>query len=130
MLSQLPHWPSSQAMLDLRVLEKLKWVRSTWQQSIPMQFYQGDIDGIKWRIDIRTDLMLPTLIEYKNRNETQSTRLRSAYPLEQAPWQPVSTVQYDGIDYADFSDRENDPLVKHIEGLLGLRHAHGHQHTH
>ncbi len=122
MLNLTPDWPSTQGLLDVSVLEKLKLIKSSWQDAIPLQDYQGEIDGVHWRIEVRTDLMLPTRIEHKSKNHQQSIRLIAAYPLPQAPWQPTTIANHQLIDFADFGDMENDPFVKRVEGLLGIGH--------
>ncbi len=126
MLNLIPHWPSTQGMVDVSVLERLKLIKSTERHAIPMQYYQGEIDGVRWRIEIRTDLMLPTVIEYKSNRQQQTIRLVSVYPLQQAPWQPGHLAGYPLIDFADFGDMENDPFVRRVEALLRVGHQHKH----
>lgn len=124
MLNKQPQWQALALVFDPALLSHLKLTDSGWRDGVPFQRYQGKLQDSEWVIEVRTDLMLPLRIEHKSQHAHETITLVEAYPLAQAPWQPVPTRDYNVIDFADIGDMESDPFVKKIEAQLGGVHHH------
>lgn len=124
MMNTQPRWQSLQLVFDPELLGKLKMTEAGWHDGVPFQRYEGTLEGSQWRLEVRTDLMLPLQIERQTEHARETITLVNAFPLTQAPWQPVPTHNYNVIDFADIGDMESDPFVKKIEAQLGGVHHH------
>jgi hypothetical protein len=75
---------------------------------------------------LRLDLMVPEKVIRTTGKEREQLTLVQAWPLTDAPWQPVATAGYRVLDFADLGDNERDPFVIHVQGQLGLANDHAH----
>ncbi len=119
-----PQWQALTLLFDAALLEKLQMVDSGWRDDVPFQRYAGRVDKADWTIELRTDLMLPLLIEYRSAGQHETIRLVSAYPLQESPWIASTGEDYNLIDFADLGDMGYDPFVKKVEIVLGGVHQH------
>jgi hypothetical protein len=126
MTGTLPAWPRLALLIDPQTLGALTLKRAGWQDNYPYRRYAGVIDGTRWDITIRTDLMLPVSIDRQHDGGRELTMLKSVYAADAAPWQPTDAGQYEVIDFSDLGDRERDPFVQKIQGQLPGVHAHSH----
>lgn len=124
MLNKQPQWQALALVFDPALLQQLKLIDSGWREGVPFQRYEGKLQNSRWVLDVRTDLMLPVRIHHETPHTHETITLVAAYPLAQAPWHPVSTRDYNVIDFADIGDMESDPFVKKIEAQLGGMHHH------
>ena len=124
MLNIEPQWQALTLLFDIALLEKLHKVDSGWRDDVPFQRYEGHVDNADWTIELRTDLMLPLLIDYQSPGQHETFRLISAYPLVESPWIASTGTDYNIIDFADLGDMGYDPFVKKVEILLGGVHQH------
>lgn len=124
MLNKLPQWQPLACLLDTAVISQLTEVDTGWSEGVPVRRYEGRLNDTQWRIDVRTDLMVPVRIERENAERHETLALVNAWPLSESPRQPVAVDQYNVIDFADIGDMEYDPFVKQVEAMLGGVHHH------
>lgn len=124
MLGALPSWGRESLIIDPVLLGRLSEQGSGWRDGHPYRRYRGSVDGARWDITLRVDLMLPVKVERRLSERTERLELEQAYILGQAPWQPTPTDGYGMLDFADLGDHERDPFVAGLQRQLGDVHAH------
>jgi hypothetical protein len=120
-------WPVQALGIDPALLASLELTRMGsmgGRDGYPYQRYEGTSGTDRWKLVVRTDLMLPVLIERRGPGVTETTQLKRAFTLATAPWVPTPSDAYELIDFADLGDRENDPFVTKVERDLGRPHTH------
>ena len=125
------NWQRRALLVDPALLASLKLVGEGSRGGVPFRRYRGDLEGSKWDITLRTDLMLPTRIEHVQGKQRELLALQKAWAQDMAPWKPVDASAYELIDFADLGDREDDPFVRQIEEqVMPAAHARTHAHAH
>lgn len=119
-------WAQQAEVVSPAVLQALRGGRSGWQRDVPWREYTGDLNGTHWRVRMRTDLMIPLLVEQTDGQQRSRTVLLEVHPLAEAPWQPTAASGYDMLDFADLGDHERDPFVLRAQARMGLAHGHSH----
>lgn len=119
-------WAQQAQIVSPELLARLKPVKSGWQRDIPYRDYSGMIGDIRWRVRMRTDLLLPLRIEQRAAHETLRIELLEAHALDAAPWKPTPADGYGMVDFADLGDHERDPFVIRVQAHLGVGHGHEH----
>ena len=119
-------WEQQMQIVNPALLKRLRATRSGWLKKVPYQDYSGTVDGVRWRVRMRTDLMLPLRIEQRRAGDVLRVELIEAHTLAQAPWSPPDAAGYGMVDFADLGDHERDPFVLHLQALLGIGHGHEH----
>lgn len=112
-------WSRRSLLIDPELLKRLNLRRAGWKGDVPYRRYVGESDGSQWDITIRTDLMLPTSIVRNHDGAREQTLLQNAYRLDNAPWSPTASADYEVIDFTDLGDRQSDPFVVKVQGQLG-----------
>jgi len=126
MLGAMPAWQQVGLTVSPELLADLTPSGSGREQGYEWRRYSGTHQGVQWDITLRTDLMVPVNVERRQGEAKEQVSLVGAWPLDAAPWRPLSVESYDVLDFADLGDYERDPFVLAVQGQLGL--AHGHEH--
>lgn len=133
-LNATPAWSHLTLLVDPTVLAALRETDAGWLDGTPVRRYTGSIDGARWDVTMRTDLMLPLEVRVERGESVEVLQLLRAAAREQSPFEPESTAGYEVIDFADLGDRERDPFVIRVsaaEGYTpGYAAAPGHTHAH
>jgi hypothetical protein len=124
MLGATPQWQETASVVPTAVLARLEPGRLKRRDGVDLQRYAGTVDGVRWKVTVRTDLMLPTSVERRTGRTRERLTLLEGHALEAAPWPVPDSADYDIVDFADLGDREGDPLVRRFEAALGLAHSH------
>lgn len=124
LVGALPPWSQTAMLVNPALLPALKLEKSGWRDGYPYRRYIGEVDGVRWDISFRTDLMLPTAVERRQGKRSEHIELIASYPIDRAPWQPTPGDDYELIDFADLGDREDDPFVLRVQSQLDIGHAH------
>lgn len=119
-------WEQHAHIVSPALLQRLRPGRTGTTRATPYQDYAGKVDGIQWRVRMRTDLMVPVSIEQRSDDRVLRIELIEAHPLAQAPWSPPATAEYGMVDFADLGDHERDPFVQGLQAYMGLGHGHAH----
>jgi hypothetical protein len=120
----LASWAQQSLLLNPETLLKLKVVKSVLRAGISYREYAGVIEGSRARVILRTDLMVPVLIERRLGRDIERVQLVQAHALGDAPWQPTPSKAYELLDFADLGDHERDAFVMRVHSHLGVGHAH------
>jgi hypothetical protein len=119
-------WAQRAQIVSPALLQRLRMAKAGRMGKAPFQEYSGEVDGVRWRIRMRTDLMLPVRIEQRRASETLSIELIESHPLALAPWLPPVAEGYSMVDFADLGDHERDPFVLRLQAFMGIGHGHAH----
>jgi hypothetical protein len=119
-------WAQQAQIVNPALLQRLRATRAGWKNGIPYQDYAGIADGVRWRVRMRTDMMLPMRIEQRREGEILRVDLVEAHRLAQSPWSPPTAEGYGMVDFADLGDHERDPFVLRLQAHLGIGHGHAH----
>ena len=119
-------WAEHAQIVSPVLLQQLRLGKAGRTGAIPYQDFSGEIEGVKWRVRMRKDLMLPVRIERRSASETLRIELIESHPLAQAPWSPPAAEGYGMVDFADLGDHERDPFVQRLQAYMGIGHGHEH----
>ena len=125
-LGAQPQWQGLAEVIPSEVLAKLTVLEEGVTDGHAWRRLEGTLDGVRWSVTMRTDLMLPVSLERHHGEVVERLTLLGAWPVHDAPRQPRSTEGYQVLDFADLGDNERDPFVMAVQGQLGLDHHHGH----
>jgi hypothetical protein len=96
------------------------------KNGMPVEYYKGTINNIVTEVDWLPSLQLPARIEKILPEGVLSLTLADCGNDSKFTVKPLKKSEFDNlrrIDYTDLGDMEDDPMVRHIERLMG-----GHQH--
>lgn len=127
LIDAAPGWQRQALVVDPEVLRRLSEDASAGDQGAPRLRYSGVIEGARWEITLRPDLMLPTQLSVQRGERLERITLVDAHALADAPWQPTPSRDYEMIDFADLGDRERDPFVIALQAAEGGAHGHAHR---
>lgn len=99
------------------------------KDGLPIEHYKGTIGDIATEVDWLPVLQLPARLVKKLPVGTVALTLAECGTGSNFPVKPITKADLDNfrrLDYTDLGDMENDPLVQHIEQLMGEPHK-GHQ---
>ncbi len=119
-------WSQQTQLVSPALLRSLRAGKSGWREGVPWREFTGEREGMRWRVRLRMDLMIPMLVEQTTGKQLTRITLLEAYPLTQAPWQPTPYDNYGMLDFADLGDHERDPFVLRAQARMGLGHGHAH----
>lgn len=123
-----PSWQMLSSLLDPSHLGKeLALTGKENVNRIAVEHYRGTEKGIETEVDWLPDTQLPARLSKKLPEGTVTLSLSQCG--EQAiKAKPISKPELDNLrhlDFTDLGDMEEDPLVQHLEKLMG-----GHHHEH
>ncbi|MET0290728.1 MAG: hypothetical protein ABW136_00080 [Steroidobacteraceae bacterium] len=120
-------WADLSSIVPPEVLAQLDAGKTKVVKGIPQRTYAGKLDGVRWKVVLRTDLRVPVSVDRSDRDGRQRLTLVEAHPLSATPWAAPDSGDYDVMDFADLGDHEHDPFAQRVEALIGLA-QHGHSH--
>jgi hypothetical protein len=92
---------------------------------LPIEYYSGIINNIATEVDWLPALNLPARLVKKLPEGTVALTLSECYKGSKFSVKSITKAQLDEfrrLDYTDLGDMEDDPMVQHIEQLLGSHH--------
>lgn len=123
-------WQQLSSIVDPNTLGKeLALTGKENLDKMTVEYYRGTLNGIDTEVDWLPALQLPARIAKKQPDGIFQLSLSGCDELSKAAMQPISKVELDEfrhLDYADMGDMELDPVVQHIEQLMGGHHHDGH----
>ncbi len=123
-----PSWKVLSSLLDPNSLGKeLALVGKENVNRIAVEHYSGSIKGIETEVDWLPDTQLPARLSKKLPEGTVTLSL-SQCGQQALKTKPISKPELDNLrhlDFTDLGDMEDDPMVQHLEKLMG-----GHHHDH
>jgi hypothetical protein len=90
-----------------------------------IESYRGTVNNIATEVDWLPTLQLPARLVKQLPEGTVTLTLSACGKQSQFPTKPITKAVLDGfrrLDFTDFGDMEDDPMVHHIEQLLGGHH--------
>ncbi|KJV07319.1 hypothetical protein [Methylocucumis oryzae] len=127
-LGKSPSWPQLHSLIDPAVLGKRLLL--TQEQRIgdtQVQHYRGKLQQAEIELAWLPNMQLPLRLWKKMPEEELVLTLKTC--AQTLPVQPISQTelsQFRHLDYTDFGDMEDDPLVKRLEMLIGEHQHSGH----
>lgn len=123
-------WRHLQTLIDPRALgTDLKEVSSRKEKTGLVKVFRGTLDGASTDVHWLVSISLPLLIERRVQSSRIVTRLVETWPVDAAPVARSKTetlAGYRRVDFADFGDKEKDPLVRKATRVAGRQHLHSH----
>lgn len=92
---------------------------------LPIEYYSGTIKNVATEVDWLPALQLPARLVKKLPDSTVALTLSECNKGTKFAVKPITKAQLDNfrrLDYTDLGDMEDDPMVQHIEKLLGGHH--------
>ena len=126
MTGETSSWEQQAQIVNPGLLKQLRLNAAGRKGGIAYEDYTGTINGVRWRVRMRTDFMLPLSIEQRRGKDVLRVELLAAHPLAQAPWSPPVADGYGMVDFADLGDHERDPFVLRLQAHMGIGHGHEH----
>jgi hypothetical protein len=121
-----PSWQQLTSLINPQVLGKeLALMNKETINGVSVEYYSGILNGIATEIDWLPSLQLPARLLKKQSEGSVSLTLTTCNKNALTA-KPLSKTDYDKLrrfDYTDLGDMEDDPLVRHLEQLIG-GHAH------
>lgn len=123
-------WRHLQSLIDPQALgTDLKEVSSRKATTGLVKVFRGTADGVSTEVHWLVSISLPLLIERREQSRRIITRLVETWPIDAAPVPRSKTetlAGYRRVDFADFGDKEKDPLVRKAGRVTGRQHLHSH----
>ncbi|MDQ3775010.1 MAG: hypothetical protein M3461_11940 [Pseudomonadota bacterium] len=127
-------WRHLQSLIDPQALgTHLKEVSSRRATTGLVKVFRGTPDGVSTEVHWLVSISLPLLIERRDQSRRIVTRLLETWPVDAAPVPRSKTEtlgEYRRVDFADFGDKEKDPLVRKATRVAGRHHLHSHSTEH
>ena len=127
-------WRHLQSLIDPQALgTDLKEVSSRKATTGLVKVFRGTLDGVSTEVHWLVSISLPLLIERRDQSRRIVTRLIETWPVDAAPVPRSKTetlAGYRRVDFADFGDKEKDPLVRKATRVAGRQHLHSHSTEH
>lgn len=111
------------SLVDPKLLGKeLALLSKENREGMPIEYYQGVINDVATEFDWLPDLQLPARLVKKLPVGTVTLTLSECGQGSSFSAKPITKAELDDfrrLDFTDLGDMENDPMVQHIEHLLG-----------
>ena len=118
------------SIVDPRLLGKeLALLSKENREGMAIEYYQGVINDVATEVDWLPDLQLPARLVKKLSVGTVTLILSACGSGSQFAVKPITKAELDDfrrLDFTDLGDMEDDPMVQHIEHLLGGGHGKSH----
>lgn len=92
---------------------------------LTVEYYSGTINNVATEVDWLPALKLPARLVKKLPDGTVALTLSECNKGSKFVVKPITKAELDNfrrLDYTDLGDMEDDPMVQHIEKLLGGHH--------
>ncbi len=114
------------SLIDPKTLgEELTLVSRDKVNNLPIEYYSGVINTVATEVDWLPALQLPARLVKKLPEGTVTLTLSECGNEAKFALKPIAKHKLDNfrrLDYTDLGDMEDDPVVQHIEHLLGGHH--------
>ncbi len=114
-------WRHLQSLIDPQTLgTDLKEVSSRKETTGLVNVFRGTLDGASTEVHWLASISLPLLIQRRDQSRQIVTRLVETWAVDAAPVPRSKTetlAGYRRIDFADFGDKEKDPVVRKANQL-------------
>jgi hypothetical protein len=121
-----PSWRLLSSLVDPSTLGKeLPLMGKDIIGSNTVEHYSGNLNGIITEIDWLPSLQLPTRLVKKLPEGTITLTLTKCSKELDTSVKPITKAELDNLrhlDYTDLGDMEDDPMVRHLEQLMGELH--------
>lgn len=123
-LGKSASWPQLSSIIDPAVLGKqLQLIQEQRISDMQVQYYRGKLQQADVELAWLPTMQLPLRLLKKMPDEELVLTLKTcAQPLPVHPISQSELNQLRRLDYTDFGDMEDDPLVKRLEMLMGEHH--------
>ncbi|MGH8615420.1 MAG: hypothetical protein ACREYF_26210 [Gammaproteobacteria bacterium] len=119
-------WRHLQSLIDPHALGKyLKEVSSYKARTGLVKVFRGSLGGVSTEVHWLAPISLPLLIQRRDQSRRIVTRLVETWAVDAAPVPRSNTdtlAGYRRVDFADFGDKEKDPLVRKATRVACLSH--------
>lgn len=121
-----PSWQQLTSLIDPNTLGKeLSLLSKDNSNNTPIEYYSGAIKGVPTEVDWLPALQLPARIVRRLPEGTSSLSLsecakESKFAVKPSTQSGLNNLRH--LDYTDLGDMEDDPMVHHIEQLMGEHH--------
>ncbi|MGH8613612.1 MAG: hypothetical protein ACREYF_16750, partial [Gammaproteobacteria bacterium] len=123
-------WHHLQSLIDPQALgTDLKEVSTRKAMTGSVKVFRGTLDGVSMEVHWLASISLPLLIQRRDQSRRIVTRLVETWAVDAAPVPRSKTetlAGYRRIDFADFGDKEKDPLVRKATRVAGQQHLRPH----
>ena len=123
-------WRHLQSLIDPHALGKhLKEVSSRKAKTGLVKVFRGSLGGVSTEVHWLASISLPLLIRRRDQSRRIVTRLVETWAVDAAPVRRSKTetlAGYRRVDFADFGDKEKDPLVRKATRVAGRQHLRPH----
>jgi hypothetical protein len=127
-------WRHLQSLIDPQALGTgLKEASSREAKTGLVKVFRGTLDGVSTEVHWLASISLPLLIQRRDQSRRIVTRLVETWAVDAAPVPRSKTetlAGYRRIDFADFGDKEKDPLVRKATRVAGRQHLRSHETEH
>jgi len=124
------NWEQLASLIDPSMLGKELTLNHTDKQNgNAVEYYVGTVNGVATEVDWLPSLQLPVRLLRKSPEGDVTLTLSTCSTKTGLDKQPISKAELDSLrrlDYTDFGDMEDDPMVRHLEQLMGGHDHHGH----
>ncbi|MGZ8225202.1 MAG: hypothetical protein ACXWT3_01025 [Methylococcaceae bacterium] len=124
-----PSWAQLTSLINPKTLGKeLPLLGKENAGNITVEYYSGALKGVLTEVDWLPALQLPARIVKKTPEGNLTLTLSECGNSAKLALSPISKAELDTfrhLDYTDLGDMEDDPMVQHLEQLMG-----GHSHAH
>lgn len=121
-------WPTLYSLVNPANLGKELALTSKEQvNGLAVEHYQGVLNGIATEVAWLPKLLLPARISRKEAQGLFALTLSDCGDPSRFAVKPMDQTrlnQLRRLDYTDLGDMESDPLVHHLEELMGQQHEH------
>ena len=124
-------WRHLQSLIDPQALETdlMKEVSSRKTNTGLVKVFRGTLDGVLTEVHWLASISLPSLIQRRDQSRRIVTRLVETWAVDAAPVARSRTetlAGYRRVDFADFGDKEKDPLVRKATRVADQQHLRPH----
>ncbi len=123
-------WQQLGSLIDPATLGKeLVLQKKESINQVAVEYYSGTLNGVLTEVDWLPAMQLPARLTKKLPEKTLMVTLSECTQVSKLAVQPVTKSELDNfrhIDYTDLGDMESDPMVQHIEQLIGENHHQNH----
>ncbi len=125
-----PSWQQLSSLIDPKTLGKeLKPQGKGSAGGLSVEYYSGTINNVVTEIDWLPDLQLPARLVKKLSDITVILTVSDCGNVSKFAAKPITKPEFDKLrrlDYTDLGDMEDDPMVRHLELLMGGHHHENH----
>lgn len=125
-----PSWQQLTSLVDPSTLGKeLSLLGKENLDGTAIEYYSGAINGVPTEVDWLPALQLPARLVKKLPEGSVTLTLAECSKDANSAVKPIGKAELDNfrhLDYTDLGDMESDPMVQHLEQLMGGHHHEGH----